>query len=90
MKWENITGDTENQDYIDEHTLSCRYLLEKKGKKELIVLGLNPSTADSVEPDRTMRRVMHYAEQENFDGFAMINLYPQRATKPENLKKIQQ
>ena len=57
MKWENITGDTENQDYIDEHTLSCRYLLEKKGKKELIVLGLNPSTADFVEPDRTMRRV---------------------------------
>ncbi|MEE1211187.1 MAG: DUF1643 domain-containing protein [Treponema sp.] len=86
MKWENIIGDNENQNYIDENTLSCRYLLEKKGKKELIVLGLNPSTADSVEPDRTMCRVMHYAEQENFDGFAMINLYPQRATQPQNLK----
>lgn len=35
-----------------------------------------------------MRKVMHYAEQENFDGFTMINLYPQRATKPENLKSF--
>lgn len=86
MEWGNITGDKENQDYIDENTLSCRYLLEKKGKKQLIVLGLNPSTADSVAPDRTMCRVMHYAEQENFDGFAMINLYPQRAKKPRNLR----
>ena len=34
MKWENIIGDNENQNYIDENTLSCRYLLEKKGKKE--------------------------------------------------------
>ena len=35
MKWENIIGDTENQNYIDENTLSCRYLLEKIEKKEL-------------------------------------------------------
>ena len=32
-----------------------------------------------------MNKVMHYAEQEGFDGFAMINLYPRRATKPCNL-----
>lgn len=88
MEWVNITGDIENQIYIDEKTLSHRYLLEKKGNRELIVLGLNPSTADSEVPDRTMKKVMHYAEQEGFDGFAMINLYPQRATKPYNLKEF--
>ena len=90
MEWTNVIGDSENQKYIDEYTLSYRYLLEKKGKHELIVLGLNPSTADSEVPDRTMKKVMHYAEQENFDGFAMINLYPQRATKPYNLKEFNQ
>lgn len=88
MEWVNITGDIENQKYIDEKTLSHRYLLEKKGNRELIVLGLNPSTADSEVPDRTMKKVMHYAEQEGFDGFAMINLYPQRAIKPYNLKEF--
>ena len=90
MEWTNIVGDSENQKYINEFTLSCRYLLEKKGKHELIVLGLNPSTADSESPDRTMKKVMHYAEQEKFDGFAMINLYPKRATKPCNLKDFNQ
>ena len=90
MEWTNIVGDSENQKYINEFTLSCRYLLEKKGKHELIVLGLNPSTADSEIPDRTMKKVMHYAEQEKFDGFAMINLYPKRATKPCNLKDFNQ
>ena len=85
MEWTNIIGDIENQQYIDEYTLTCRYSLEKQGNNELIVLGLNPSTADSTKPDRTMKKVMHYAEQEGFDGFAMINLYPRRATKPVNL-----
>jgi len=85
MEWTNIIGDSENQEYIDEYTLSCRYSLEKTGLNELIILGLNPSTADSTKPDRTMNKVMHYANQEGFDGFAMINLYPRRATKPANL-----
>jgi|GEM_PF-3332833 len=33
MEWEDITGDLENQTYIDEHILTCRYLLEKKAKR---------------------------------------------------------
>jgi len=90
MEWTNIIGDSENQKYIDEYTLCCRYLLEKKGNHELIVLGLNPSIADSEVPDRTMKKVMHYAEQEGFDGFAMINLYPRRAIKPYNLREFNQ
>ena len=87
MEWMNITCDPENQGYIDA-PLTCRYLLEKKGKKKLIVLGLNPSTANSKVPDSTMKKVMHYAEQESFDSFAMVNVYPQRATNPEDLKNF--
>ncbi len=88
MIWENIIEDPDNQKYIDEKTLTYRYLLEKDGKRKLIVLGLNPSTADSDKADPTMTRVMQFAEQEGFDSFAMINLYPQRATNPKNVKSF--
>lgn len=92
MIWENIIEDPDNQKYIDEKTLTYRYLLEKDGKRKLIVMGLNPSTADSDKTDPTMDNVMYFAEKGDckgkFDGFAMINLYPQRATNPKNVKSF--
>ena len=62
-----------------------RYLLKKEGKRILYVIGINPSTANEEMPDRTIVRVMGFAEDNGFDGFAMINLYPQRSTRPYNL-----
>lgn len=64
---------------------TVRYLLKKEGKRILYVIGINPSTANEKEPDRTIVRVMGFAEDNGFDGFAMINLYPQRSTRPYNL-----
>lgn len=64
-----------------------RYLLENKGNNQLMVIGLNPSTASDSEPDNTMRRIMGFAENNGFDGFLMMNLYPQRCTNPKNLDK---
>ncbi len=61
---------------------TVRYLLKKEGKRILYVIGINPSTANQEKPDRTIRRVMGFAEDNGFDGFAMINLYPQRSTLP--------
>ena len=43
----------------------------------MYVIGINPSTANEEKPDRTIGRVMGFAEENGFDGFAMINLYPQ-------------
>lgn len=63
----------------------ARYVLRKDGEKPLIVVGLNPSTANEDKPDATMRRVMGLAERNGFDGFIMLNLYPQRTTRPEGL-----
>lgn len=34
-----------------------------------------------------MRRVMGFADRNNFDAFVMLNLYPQRTTTPSNLDK---
>lgn len=77
MKYENVrmVGDNDK----------ARYVLRKDGEKPLIVVGLNPSTANEDKPDATMRRVMGLAERNGFDGFIMLNLYPQRTTRPEGL-----
>lgn len=64
-----------------------RYLLKKQGEKMLYVFGINPSTANEASPDPTMRKVMGFAETNGFDGFAMMNLYPQRSTNPYGLHK---
>ncbi len=66
----------------DEHV---RYSLTNKGDNPLIVIGINPSTADKDKPDATMRRVMGFAERYGFDSFVMLNVYPLRATKPAAL-----
>lgn len=64
-----------------------RFVLGSSGQKPLFVIGLNPSTADDKKPDKTIRRVMGFAEGNGFDSFVMMNLYPQRATKPTDLEK---
>ena len=64
-----------------------RYLLGTKGIKPLIVMGINPSTADAEKPDPTIRKVMGFAEKNGFDSFVMINVYPQRATAPKDLHR---
>ncbi len=70
---------------IPDKRTENRYVLKNNGKNRLIVIGLNPSTASDQEPDNTMRRIMGFAENNGFDGFIMINLYPQRSTNPKNL-----
>lgn len=57
-----------------------RFLLEQPGNKMLIVIGLNPSTADEAHPDPTMRKIMGFMDGAGYDGFAMINLSAERST----------
>ena len=79
MEYNNIkmVGDANN----------VRYYLKKDGKRILYVIGINPSTANEEKPDRTIGRVMGFADDNEYDGFAMINLYPQRSTRPYNLHR---
>lgn len=57
-----------------------RFSLVHPGKRMLFVIGLNPSTADESHPDRTMLKVMKFAENGGYDGFAMFNLSAERST----------
>ncbi len=66
-----------------------RYILGEKldngNKKSLICIGVNPSTATPNSLDPTLTRVRKYAEGNGYGAWYMINIYPQRATNPNNM-----
>jgi hypothetical protein len=64
-----------------------RFTLGKSGKRTLIVIGLNPSTATKEKSDTTIAKVEVAANQAGFDGFVMLNLYPVRSTDFNALPK---
>jgi hypothetical protein len=65
-----------------------RYALGQPGIYNLLVVGLNPSTATPDDPDPTIKRIRIIAEKEHYKGWIMINLYPQRTSKPDELSPI--
>ena len=64
---------------------SCRFILGRSGSRPLFVVGLNPSTAIADKSDVTASKVAHVARAEGFDGFVLVNLYPWRSTRPNDL-----
>lgn len=64
---------------------SARYLLGEAGERPLFCLGINPSTAAKEKHDRTTRRVQAIARHNGYDGWVMLNVYPMRDTKFEEL-----
>ena len=64
---------------------ALRFVLGKKGKRTLLCIGVNPSTATPQKLDRTTQSVSRLAANNGFDGWMMLNLYPLRATNPDDL-----
>ena len=62
-----------------------RYSLGNIRKKPLIVFGVNPSTANQHVSDNTITKIKQFAKLNSFDSYVVFNLYPKRATNPENL-----
>lgn len=71
--------------YENSEDNSARFILGQDGENPLICIGVNPSTATPEKLDPTLRLVKSRAEQLGHDGWVMLNLYPQRATNPNNL-----
>lgn len=65
-----------------------RYRLERvwaPGAEVLFVM-LNPSTATETRNDPTVARCEHRARAMGFGGFAVVNLFARRATRPADLR----
>ena len=62
-----------------------RYVLGLPGTYNLLIFGVNPSTATPEKDDATIRKVRKIVEASGYDGWIMVNLYPQIATDPDAL-----
>lgn len=66
-----------------------RYELRRQWSPELptvAFIGLNPSTADAMQDDPTIRRCVGYAKAWGYGQLIMLNLFAYRATDPLAMK----
>ncbi len=82
-----VPYDHEKWLYVPHTYEEYRYILGTKGKKPLITIGVNPSTAAPDDLDNTLKSVERIAHHNGFDSFIMFNVYAQRATSPDDMDK---
>ncbi len=71
--------------YLNNATDTARYVLGEKSKNMVACIGINPSTARPNALDNTLKSVKRISQFNDFDGWVMYNVYPQRATDPKQL-----
>jgi hypothetical protein len=71
--------------YSKSQDNSCRYILGTAGIKPLICIGVNPSTAEPDNLDRTLESVQRISIKNGYDSWVMLNIYPQRSTDPNKM-----
>ncbi len=54
--------------------------------KQVMFIGLNPSTADETKDDPTIRRCIRFAKDWGFNGLLMMNAFAFRATDPKVMR----
>ena len=65
-----------------------RYVLERRWddtKEPLVFELLNPSTADAMNDDPTVRKCVGFANRFGYGGALIVNVFAYRATKPRDL-----
>ena len=66
-----------------------RYALWRRWDPEnplVLFIGLNPSTADEVKNDPTIRRCIGFAKDWGYGGVMIANIFAFRSTSPERMK----
>jgi len=69
-----------------------RYVLWRiwnKSQKPLLFVGLNPSTADELHDDATIRRCISFAKDWAYGAIYMANLFAYRSRDPKALEKVE-
>ena len=79
--------DIEKWIYAPNFYSEYRYILGTRGKKPLICIGINPSTAQPDALDNTLKSVERIALGNGYDSFLMFNVYAQRATDPDAMER---
>lgn len=74
--------------YVPNRYSEYRYILGTRGKKPLICIGINPSTAAPDDLDNTLKSVERIALANGYDSFIMFNVYAQRATSPDDMERV--
>ena len=54
----------------------------------VLFIGLNPSIADEIADDPTLKRCINFAKDWGYGGLIMVNLFAYMATYPSELKKV--
>ncbi len=82
-----IYGD-KNVGAIFSHERQYRYALWRMWDTNppVMFIGLNPSTANELEPDPTITRVMGFAKAWGHGGIYMVNCFPFVSSNPDLLK----
>lgn len=68
-----------------------RYTLVREweeGKRRLLFILLNPSTADAMKDDPTNRRGIDFARQWGFGSVVFVNLFAIRSPDPDLIQKV--
>ena len=73
--------------YVPDDYREFRYLLGTRGRRPLVCIGVNPSTAAPDDLDNTLKSVARIAAANGFDSWLMLNVYAQRATRPDDLDR---
>lgn len=85
----NDVFDTENNGAMFSQDRKYRYALWRvwdKDKPLVMFIGLNPSTANEITNDPTVRRVCRFAQDWGFGGVYMMNLFDQVTSDPKELE----
>lgn len=75
-------------DRVYRYTLWRRW--RGNGGNYVQFIGLNPSTADELTDDNTIRCCTGYARRWGYDAFCMTNLFAFRATDPRVMKRARE
>ena len=80
-----------NQDkwiYYPNFYSEYRYILGTVGNKPIIVIGINPSTAEPDNIDNTIKSIERLTLKNGYDSYIMCNVYAQRATEPNAMDEF--
>ena len=76
-------------EYLFSDDRKYRYILRRQWDESLpecMFIGLNPSTADEVQDDPTIRRCIGFARDWGYGTLWMGNIFAYRATDPKDMK----